>query len=50
MSVFLGELDVTKVENFFSHLELLDNRLEALGIIELGGSMTYLGDEEVQNV
>jgi len=45
-----GELNDTNIENFFSSLESLDKRLEALGIIEADGIMTYLNDEEVHNV
>lgn len=46
MSLSNGEPNDTKVEHLLGSLHLLNDRLEALGIVEINGEMTYLSGEE----
>lgn len=49
-NIFFGELDDVSLEHLFDSLELLNYRLEKLGIIEINNGMTYFFDGEANNV
>jgi hypothetical protein len=42
-------LRVTRVETLFGELEYIEPRLKALGIVEVGGEMTCVAEEEADN-
>jgi hypothetical protein len=46
----LVNLRVTRVETLFGELEYIEPRLKALGVVEVHGTMTYIADEEADNV
>lgn len=50
LRLLLGELNATRVEHLFKSLIALDERLEALGIIEIDGKMLFLPTEEGSHV
>lgn len=50
LEIILVNLRVTRVETLFGEMEYIEPRLKVLGIVEVGDEMTYVANEETDNV